>query len=245
MRTLLNERFAPITSSIGYLRLGLDEAVGALAAWRRSLCDEVAVEEVTDGFPQALRSLEPLIGGVRPRELLVEASDGWTAYFDCSIRGTDAVSTVGYLAQEVGCQGLAIRTVPHTVGLPGVKNGRFGSVQFEMFGPLQTEFLNYVRSIEATFDGSRWVFGATGTEQWFEEADAYRARRIRDRFTSAMLERYCKALDLDVFDATAYGPRAVLIRSHVEIPPNALVMSLDQAQQWLEIMPGMADQLSG
>jgi hypothetical protein len=126
MRTLLNERFAPITSSIGYLRQGLDQAVEALAGWSRSVVDEVIVEEVEDGFPQVLRVLEPLTGGVRPRELLVEASDGWTAYFDCSIRGTDAVGTVGYLAREVGCQGLAIRTVPHTVGLPGIRNGLFG-----------------------------------------------------------------------------------------------------------------------
>jgi hypothetical protein len=133
MRTLLGERFAPITFSIGYLHQGLDQAVEALAGWRRSLYEEVVVEEVSDRFPQALRVLEPLIGGVRQRELLVEASDGWTAYFDCSIRGTDAVSIVGYLAREVGCQGLAIRTVPHTVGLPGIRNGRFGSVQFEMF----------------------------------------------------------------------------------------------------------------
>jgi hypothetical protein len=62
-----------------------------------------------------------------------------------------------------------------------------------------------VRSIEATFDGSRWIFSADGPEQWFEATDAYRARRVRDRFTSAMLERYCKALDLEVFDAAAYG----------------------------------------
>src|SRR5215471_1575801 len=30
-------------------------------------------------------------------------------------------------------------------------------VQFEMFGPLRTEFLNYVRTVSSTFDGSRWV----------------------------------------------------------------------------------------
>lgn len=245
MKTLLSERFAPTTSSIGFLRLGLDEAIGALAGWRRSLLGgKVSVEE-SGGFPESLHLLEPLTGGARPRELLVEASDGWTSYFDCSLRGTDAVSTVGYLSQAVGCQGLAIRTIPHTLGRRDAGEGRYGSVQFEMFGPVRTEFLNYVRTVSASHDGSRWVFTVSGTEQWFEEPDAYRARRVRDRFTSEMLERYCKALDLDVFDPVRYGPRSVLVRSDVPVPSGGYVMSLEQVQRWLGIVPGMADTLPG
>lgn len=246
MKTLLSDRFAPITSSIGFLRLDLDAVAEALTQWRRKLVSGgVNCEELRDGFPDCLHALEPLTGGVRPRELVVEASDGWTAYFDCSLRGTDAVSTIGYLSRTLNCQGLAVTTVPHTVGLPGVKNGQMGSVQFEMFGPLQTEFLNYVRTVTASYDGSRWVFEANGTEQWFEELDAYKARKVRDRFTTDMLERYCKALDLDVFDPAAYGPRALLVRSQVEVPPNGYVMSLEEAQRWLEIVPGQVDQLAG
>jgi hypothetical protein len=245
MKTLLSDRFAPITSSIGFLQLGLDDAVEALTEWRRKLVGAVETDELDAGFPECLHALEPLTGGVRPRELLVDGSDGWTAYFDCSLRGTDAVSTVGYLSRKVGCQGLAITTVPHTVGLTGVMNGQMGSVQFEMFGPLQTEFLNYVRTIALSYDGSRWVFEADGTEQWFEDLDAYKARRVRDRFTTEMLERYCKALDLDVFAPGTYGPRAVLVRTRVEVPKDGYVMTLDEVQRWLEIVPGQVDQLVG
>jgi hypothetical protein len=246
MQTLLSERFAPTTSSIGFLRLGLDPAVEALAGWRRSImAGKVSAEELEAGFPGCLRSLEPLTGGARPRELLVEASGGWTAYFDCSLQGTDAVSTISYLARAAGCQGLAIDVVPYTEGKAGVRPGRYGAVQFEMFGPLQTEFLNYVRTVSAAHDGSQWVFVANGTEQWFEEVEAYRARRVRDRFSSEMLGRYCKALDLDVFNPAAYGPRAVLVRSEVKVPPDGMVMSLAEVQQWLGIVPGMADSLPG
>jgi hypothetical protein len=245
MQTLLSERFAPTTSSIGFLRLGLAAAVGALAAWRRSHVASVSTEEVEAKFPQCLRLLEPLTGGVRPRELLVETSDGWTAYFDCSLQGTDAVSTISYLSRSAGCQGLAIDVVPHTYGKTGVGEGRYGAVQFEMFGPLQTEFLNYVRTVSLAHDGSRWVFTASGTEQWFEELEAYQARRTRDRFNSEMLDRYCKALDLDVFNPAAYGPRAVLVHSKVEVPPDGKVMSIAEVQQWLGIVPGMADTLPG
>jgi hypothetical protein len=76
------------------------------------------------------------------------SAGSWTAYFDNSLRGTDAVSAVGYLSRKLQCQGLAIRVKPHTIGVPGVRRGRAGAVQFELFGPLQTTFLNYVRAAE-------------------------------------------------------------------------------------------------
>ncbi|MGH3368797.1 MAG: type II toxin-antitoxin system VapC family toxin [Nocardioidaceae bacterium] len=122
--------------------------------------------------------------------------------------------------------------------------GRMGAVQSELFGPLDTEFLNYVRTVSVDFDGSRWQFNATGTEQAFEEVDTYGARRVRDRFTSAMLERYCQALGTEVFEPGFYGPDAVLVESTVPMAPDGLVMTLQQVQDWLEI-PGMAESLPG
>ena len=245
MRTLLNEQFAPITSSIGFLEVPLDEARMSLEDWRRSLYDRVEVSRPTEGFPEVLMRLEPLTSGARPRELLVAAGSSWTAYFDCSLRGTDAVSTIGHLSRILRCQGLAVATKPHTIGEPGVRKGRSGSVKFELFGPLKTDFLNYVRTVEVVFDGSTWVFGANGTEQEFEEPKAYQARRVRDRFNSAILERYCQALGLDVFDPDLYGPWAVLFESSVVMPAEGVTMSLDEAQNWLEVRPGMAADLPG
>jgi hypothetical protein len=210
VRTLFDERFAPITSSVGFLELPLEQAVLGLQDWRQSLYERVRVETLQTSFPKALHRLEPLTGGARPRELLVSAG-GWTAYFDSSLRGTDAVSAIGHLSRKLLCQGLAITAVPHTIGVPGIHHGRAGAVSFELFGPLATSFLNYVRTIAITFDGSRWVFNATGTPQSFEEVDTYRARRVRDRFTSDMLARYCGALGVDVFNDAAYGPRSVLV----------------------------------
>lgn len=243
MKTLLGERFAPITSSIGFLELPLDDAASGLEAWRRSR-HKVEVTRPQEGFPDVLRRLEPLTSGARPRELLVGAGK-WTAYFDNSLRGPDAVSAIGYLSRTLQCQGLAIRVVPRTVGLPSVRHGRAGSVQFELFGPLHTKFLNYVRTVAVTYDGSRRVFNADGTEQGFEEVEAYRARRVRDRFTSEMLERYCQALGLDIFNAETYGPGSVFFESAVTIPANGVVMTLAEVQHWLDINPGTADTIPG
>lgn len=244
VRTLLDEQFAPITSSIGYLELSLDEVAAGLETWRRSLYETVGVTRLRESLPHLFRRLEPLTSGVRPRELLVNAGR-WTAYFDNSLRGTDAVSAIGYLSRSLKCQGLAITTVPHTIGLPGVRQGRAGAIQFELFGPLPTQFLNYVRSVEVAFDGERWTFGTSGTEQAFEETEAYRARRVRDRFNSEMLERYCQALGLDVFNEDAYGPEAVFFESMMPMPAEGIIMTLDEAQEWLEIAPGAARRLPG
>lgn len=244
MRTLLSERFAPITTSVGFLNLPLDDVAKGLKNWRRSLYGRVVLARPREGFPEALHRLEPLTGGSVARELLVSVGD-WTAYFDCSLRGTDAFPPMSFLAQELGCHGVSVMSQPHTVGLPGIRDGRYGSVQFEFFGPLPTDWLNSVRAIAVVFDGNRWVFQTTGTPQDFEEPDAYKSRRVRYRFTSEMLERYCKALGIHVFDATSYGPDSVFLESEVVTAPDGLVLSLEEVQAWLEIVPGMADDLPG
>jgi hypothetical protein len=53
-----------------------------------------------------------------------------------------------------------------------------------------------------------------------------------------MLDRYCRAIGIDVFNPKAYGPRAVLVTSDVAMPANGLVVSLAKAQQRLGIVPG-------
>lgn len=244
MRTLLSERFAPVTSAIGFLELPLEQALQELSLWTRSLYSAVSIERLSGGLATLLPRLEPLTGGSRPRELLVEVGPRWTAYFDCSLRGTDAVSAIGHLSRTVPCQGVAIRCVPR-VPASGSRPPRFGSVQFELFGPLQTAFLNYVRTVSVTFSGSKWEFCATGTEQAFEERDAYRSKRVRDRFTSEMLERYCRAIGIDPFVAESYGPNAVLLESAVPPALGGSVMTIAETQRWIGIEPGAADELPG
>jgi hypothetical protein len=117
-------------------------------------------------------------------------------------------------------------------------------VSFQLFGPLRTDFINYVRTVEVIYDG-KWEFILGGTEQQFEEPEAYKGRRVQDRFTSEMLERYCQALGVDAFNPDAYGPEAVFFESNVPIAPNGYVMTLPEVQAWLEIVPGMAKDLPG
>jgi hypothetical protein len=216
----------------------LATAGDGLAAWRRSLHEDVSVDQLSGPLPRLVRRLEPLTGGSRARELLVATADAeWTAYLDCSLGGTDADSAVGHLCTVLGCTGLAVTAVPHTHGKRGGMGGRYGGVQLTLFGPLQTDFLNYVRVLSVTHDGNRWRFDATGTQQDFETPERYTTRKIRDRFTSDTLAEYCAALGVRPFDEDFYGPDALLLTSAVQTAPDGKVMTIEQAQQFYGIDP--------
>lgn len=230
MLTLLSDRYAPITSSLGFLELPLDEAAAGLLAWRKRLHGRVTKHDVTGALPELLDLLPPLIGGIRPRELLVGTeNDRWTAYFDCGLQGSDPVSTVGHLSQELGCRGLVVVSIPHT-------KLRYGSVQFQLFGPDDTDFLNYVRTVSASFD-TRWQFDVSGEVQPYEQVERYQARLVRDRLTSEMVADYAAALGIRPFDESSYTDRGVLVTSKLRVPRNGLVLSLAEARERHGIAP--------
>jgi hypothetical protein len=244
--TLLSDRFAPITSAIGFLELPLEEAGKGLLAWREQLHGRAKATQLGGSLPEMLERLPPLTGGVRPRELLVgTVGDRWTAYFDCGFQGGDPVSAVGYLSRTLQCQGVVVVSVPHTVGTPLESPGRHGGVQFELYGPLRTDFLNYVRTVSVTHDGSKWRFDANGTVQAFEQESQYKARKIRDRFTTDMLASYAAELGLHPFDDSFYTEMGLLIESPLKPPKEAKVMSLADTQRFWGIVPGVVDQLPG
>jgi hypothetical protein len=230
MPTLLSDRFAPITSAIGFLEIGLEAAGDALLTWRRHLYGEATLAELREPLTDALHRLEPLTVGVRPRELLGATAGPWTAYFDCGAHGGDPVSTIGYLCRVIGCRGVVAVSIPDTAGTKDERPGRYGAVQFELYGPDMTEFLNYIRTVSAVNDGGRWRFDASGEVQVFENLDAYRRRRKRDRFTSDMLAEYLASLGLRAFDEEFYEPRAVLVESKQPLPDGGLTLSLADAQ---------------
>lgn len=246
MKTLMSEQLAPITSHIGFLRLPL-EAVGAgLTRWHKELYGKVKCSRVSGDLPSVLRKLEPLTGSAIPRVLLVSTvSPEWTAYFNCDVQGTDPVGPVGHLSRTLRCSGVNVCVVPPTKRTPLEVPGRYGAVQFELLGPFPTYFMNYVRTISLTHNGHRWRFDANGQVQDFERPDVYEARRVRDRFSVALLEEYCQKLGLRPLEESYYGRDALLIEHSVKLPRDAMVLTLEEAQGRLGIRPGIADQIAG
>ncbi|MFL5345037.1 MAG: hypothetical protein ACJ8AT_09590 [Hyalangium sp.] len=215
---LLEDRWAPVTSEMGFLELGAEQAAQAFATWQRGLPTSrdstIEVIPVSGTFEQALSRLLPLTSGERQRRyLFIPTRSAWTAYVNSVWTGTDAASPMGTMARRLSIRCLRVVAVPHT--LRGDK-GRYGGVMLDVFGPDQPEkILNYVRSIYAANDGGRWVFGHSGEPFPFEQVEQYQARRVRDRFTFEMLKDYLRHLGLAPFEEDFYlppGSRAWLIQ---------------------------------
>lgn len=237
MRLLLDGELAPITSTIGFLELPLDSAVRGFLEWQRAIHEplgrSLSERRVSGPLAEVLRTLLPLTSILRRRYLFIPTASPWCAFLDNGHQGTDAVSTMSYLAQRLGCRGMRVTAVPDTIeGEHKGARGDYGAVALELYGPERTHFLNYVRTLGAIHDGDRWDFSAGGTPLPFEETERYRARRVRDRFTFDMLERYLRALGLSPFAEDFYLPgpeaEAVLIEKTGAFPAAMREYGLDE-----------------
>jgi hypothetical protein len=204
---LLEDRWAPVTSDMGFLQWDAERAARAFAAWQRGLLepDGVTVEArpVKGSLEQVLSALLPLTDSERQRHLFIPTRSAWTAYVDNAYRGTDAVSAMSYMAEALGCRGIRLGAVPHTLHKD---KGRYGIVALEVYGPQRTQWLNYVRTLYAMNDGGRWVFGQSGEPFAFEKQEQYQSRRVKDRFTLDMLKEYLRHLGLSPFTEDFYLP---------------------------------------
>jgi hypothetical protein len=207
---LLDDRWAPVTSELGFLELGAEQAAQAFATWQRGLEASsgftLEVLPVTGTLEQVLSSLLPLTSGERQRRyLFIPTRSAWTAYVNSVWTGTDAASPMRYMARRLSIRCLRVVAVPHT--LRKHQGGRYGAVMLDVFGPEQPGKLNnYVRALEVANDGGRWVFVQSGEPFPFEQVEQYQARRVRDRFTFEMLKDYLRHLGLAPFEEDFYMP---------------------------------------
>ncbi len=204
---LLDDRWAPVTSEMGFLEAHAEAAARAFAAWQRGLLEpegvSVEVRTVLGSLEQVFSTLLPLTDSERQRHLFIPTRSPWAAYVDNAYRGTDASSVMRYMARALGCRSMRVLAVPHTLRK---EKGRYGAVMLAVYGPHQTAWLNYVRSLGALNDGGRWVFDQFGEPFPFEKLEQYQARRVRDRFTFDMLKEYLSHLGLSPFEEGFYLP---------------------------------------
>ncbi|WP_224364374.1 hypothetical protein [Hyalangium versicolor] len=205
---LLEDRWAPVTSEMGFLELGAEQAARAFATWHGELMTprgiSVEVLPVSGTLEQALSRLLPLTSGETQRHLFIPTRSPWTAYVENGWTGTDAASPLRYMARRLSIRCLRVVAVPHT--LRG-DQGRYGSVMLGVYGPEQPgKISNTVRALAAANDGGRWVFEQSGEPFPFEQVEKYQARRLRDRFTFEMLKDYLRHLGLASFEEDFYLP---------------------------------------
>jgi hypothetical protein len=236
---LFDDRYAPITSEIGFLECGAKIAAEAYATWMRPIHAEISVaietSEVHSDFVSKIRALLPLTSVQRRRTLFLPTQSRWTAYFDNGWRGTDSYSAVSYLCQTIGCQGIRAVSIPNTIRKTTAGTcGRYGATILELYAASTDgcSFLNTRRSVHAANDGGRWNFGTHGEPLEFEELAQYEARRIQERFTADMLDRYLGHWGIQFFSPEFYEvPEPAMLVS--KIGPNAANLkaySLEEAR---------------
>ncbi len=231
---LLEDRWAPVSSELGFLETSATHAARGFAAWLSGLQDErgtaVQVRPVSGSLEQVLSALLPLTNVERRRYLFIPTRSPWTAYLDNGWDGADVSTRLPHMARTFGCRGLRVVAVPHT--LRGHK-GRYGAVMLDVFSPHQTG-PTYLRALGASNDGGRWVFDESGEPFPFEKPERYLARRVKDRFTFDMLKEYLHHLGLSPFDEHFYLPQgepAWLVEKTGPVYPHHKEYTLAQVRQ--------------
>jgi len=223
-------RWMPFTVKIGFLEAKLHDVAQKFRSWREEHFHTVGCSWLDGTIAEMLPQMAPLTIPPR-RALLIETRSDWTAYFDNGAQGPDPFGPIGHLAEVMCCRGLIATNAPHTLHSDsGRKMGSYGAVQFELFGPGTDNELGYVRSVSVAFDGGNWRFDANGEMQSFEQPERYNERRVVDRFTPKMLEEYCSALGIGMFDSEFYGHEACLVTVSDPLPVGSPELSLAEAR---------------
>jgi len=205
MSSLLNDRFAPITSCMGLINGSLRDVNESFVQWQNDILagygQSVVVGHLECHLGDAFSRLQPLARGVRTRSLLLELGE-WVAYFDNSHLGTDAAGVAAVMATRLLTTAirLTVRSNKIKRGKGASKLGSYGATIFEVFeGNLRSR-----RSIACANDGGRWVFEQHGAPFLFEDLAAYASKKVRERFPPYLLERYVHEFGVDPFSERAY-----------------------------------------
>ena len=231
MKYIFENRLAPITFSIGFLKYSLPDLALAYEQWFKRIGQSLSRSSVEGDLEAMLLQLPPLTTPPK-RVLFIETnSPEWTAYFDNGTQGGDPAGPVGHLALTLRTQGVIITAIPDTIR--GKEPGTYGATKFSMYGPEKTSWLNIERAVGFYNDGGPWKFILQGTQQDFEEPEHYTARRIRDRLPLDLLEKYCAAIGLHPFESAFYGNRGVMFRKNAPLPIGHPNLTLEEARKLL------------
>lgn len=235
MKALIENKFAPVTWTCGFVECPFAEFCNAFTKWRQEIDARFGTQTEKRHFngslPEALLVLEPLTTPL-DRYLLIETRSPWSAIFANGLRVNDIFSPVSYLPQVLKCRGLNVVRVPDRSEI-GAKDALqiYGAVTFSLFGPEKTDWLNEIRHVGVANDDG-WEFAATGEIQPYEETENYSKRKVVDRFTAEMLERYCAALDIRLFDEDFYGGACLGLHMKTAAPSGP-AMSLAETRSHL------------
>ena len=210
------KRCAPVTTSFSIVFASFDEVRDHWLAWHRRGWTPYGFNIPDQRFNHALDTkLDALLPLDRKARLITETRDGRIAIFSNHLNGGDGSTDADYLATHYKRQ--RVRVV---MAEDRPKMGSLGSTQFGWadWGTKIDHWVGHAfRYVGATKE-SRWVWDDGGEPFVWEEVEAYKEKRIRDRLTPEMVERYCAHLGIDLFDPDYYSGRAMIVR--LNPPPH-------------------------
>lgn len=189
-------------STVGLIRNDFED----VAHWLHGALGTVKWHRTPASF-NTISGLLEVVGRTPVNDVKVVMKFGdWTALVTNGPLGSDVGMIPSLAARELNC--LAIRAIanpPSSVMLC--------ATILDVYDPRSTDSpVRMRRSIACADEGFRWVFETRGAPFEFEDVASYSARRVRDRFTPTMLERYLYELGLPGDDALALGT-AVIVRA--------------------------------
>jgi len=209
MANLLGNRFAPITFSIGYLEATASELLEEYHRWHAGADMKLpwVITELTGDLSSLLSALEPLTFP-STRTLFIETQSSWTAVLDNYAGNSRSDNDTDFFCSRIHRRGVAMICDEHFHRAAENKQRLvYEQVSFSLYD----DHGNQERFIEVMREDERWLFFQRGDPLPFEHTECYSARRVRDRLTPDMVAEYCAAVGIHAFDATFYGPRAILI----------------------------------
>jgi hypothetical protein len=221
-------KYAPVTTQMAFVEMPASEFADALFIRANQMNDmwnlpgQVTMLKREGSLADKLDLLLPLTSVVDTKTLVSEMKSNWAAYIPNGHRGGDVNTEPSFLSGTLKIRTLSI------VLVTDVPNQQPGSAQFVLSDgrhsvAVETRhgvmYRSPTRSIAAHKE-SRWEFSEDGERLPFEETEKYEAKKIKDRLTFEMIERYCGHLGIELFDPDFYAGNGYVIQSCP--PPNSV-----------------------
>ena len=117
--------------------------------------------------------------------------------------------------------------------MPKTRSKSTGQSHSRCNGPEKTDWLNRIRHVGIANDVGGLEFMVEGTIQPYENIENYRKRKIVDRFTVEMLESYCSALGIHLFDEGFYRGKCLVSYAKIATPGPAMTIAEARSQLYL------------
>jgi hypothetical protein len=187
------ERWHPIQHDMGLIKAPCKEVVDAFQMWKQCIGQLSSIKNINSSLQAAFEALQPLSVELR-RALFVPTSSEWTAFFQSGISGSDPSPPMSVLSKKMSVMAMRVCSTH--------KSAKYSANIWEVYDPFSQN--GYGRSIYASNDGGKWVFGQSGVPYKFESTDSYHAKLKRDRFNRDMFESYLSEFKLYPFNEQFY-----------------------------------------